>query len=132
MKLNINSIQDRFPTWETVEQEVPHRSVLCPLHLIVSISDVPESIKHTSEVMLFADDTNGLITNRDYNNFKQKINFALSCVNKWFQANLLGWNIEKTKFVKFTPKHSVHVPLAIGCADEFIEETWNTSVYENR
>jgi hypothetical protein len=63
---------------------------LCPLHLIVSISDVPESIKHTSEVMLFADDTNGLITNRDYNNFKQKINFALSCVNKWFQANLLG------------------------------------------
>jgi hypothetical protein len=55
---------------------------LGPLHFTVSINDLPESIKNISEVRLFADDTNVLITDRDYNFFKQKINFALSCVNK--------------------------------------------------
>ena len=30
------------------------------------------------------------------------------------------------KFVKFTPKYSVPGPMAVECADGFIEETVNT------
>jgi hypothetical protein len=71
------------------------------------------SIKHISEVILFADDTSVLVTDNNYGNFKQKAGLVLSCINKWFQANRLVLNIEKKNFVKFTPKNSLHAPLAI-------------------
>lgn len=123
VKLNFNNIQDCFPTWETVEKEA-HRGVFWAHYIKLYVYMIyQECIKYVSKVILFADDTNVLITDRDYNNFKQKIKFALSCVYKWFQANLLVRNIEEMRFVNFTPKYSVCVPLAIECADEIIEET---------
>jgi hypothetical protein len=81
------------------------------------------SIQHISEDILFADDTSVLVTDSGYDNFKQKANLALSCINKRFQANQLLLIIEKTNFVKFTFKYLLHAPFTIEYADKFIKET---------
>jgi len=51
------------------------------------INDLPVSINHISNVILFAVDTVVLVTDDSYDNFKQKVNLASSYLIKWFQAN---------------------------------------------
>jgi hypothetical protein len=69
------------------------------------------SIKHTFAVILFSDDTSLLITDNSYEQFKQKTNSAMSCLDQWFGTDQLVLNFTKTNCVKFTPTNLVYVPL---------------------
>jgi len=72
------------------------------------------SVTQGSKAILFADDTNVLVTDKDYTRFKQKMNLALTSLDQWFSANQLVLNITKTNVIKFTPKATEHVPLGIS------------------
>ena len=61
--------------------------------IIYTYYDLPVSINHTTDVVLFADDTGVLIINKNYDDFKQKVNLTLSSVSQWFDANQLVLNI---------------------------------------
>ena len=74
VKLNISNIQDCFSTWEAVKQ----LSVLGPLLFFIRINDLPVNVNHIFNVILFADDTNVLVTDDSNDNFKQTANLALS------------------------------------------------------
>jgi hypothetical protein len=46
---------------------------------------------------------------------------------KWFAANNLVLNLDKTNIMKFITKNSSHSTLHIGCKENYIEETVNTA-----
>jgi hypothetical protein len=47
-------------------------------------------------------------------------------MSKWFAANKLSLNLDKTNVIKFITKNSPQYQLNIGCNDEHIEERGNT------
>jgi hypothetical protein len=109
-----------------VKQGVHHGSLLGLLLFIIYINDLPMSVKHVSKAILFADDTNVVFTNSNYNSFKQKTNLALTCLDQCFHINRLVLNIAKINLIKFTPITSVHVSLNIYYKDNLIDEVKST------
>ena len=73
-----------------------------PLLFLHYINDLPRTINNTATPILFADDTNILITSPNPNDFQININTALNCVNEWLTVNLLSVNLDKTHYIQFT------------------------------
>jgi len=69
--------------------------------------DFPLTIRNISAVIMFADDTNILISKNNYDDFKQVFNLILST---WFHPNQLILNVEKTNIVNFNPTKFSHYP----------------------
>ena len=84
------------------------------------------SVKHVCKAILFADDTNVIVTDKDHDSFKQKTNLALTSLNQWFYINQLVLNITKTNLIQFTPITTSHVPLNIYYKDNVIDEVKST------
>ena len=63
--------------------------------LIVYINDLLMSINHCIDVVLFVDDTSVLITDKNYDEFKLKVNLSLSSISQWFDANQLVLNVRR-------------------------------------
>ena len=105
---------------------MPQGSVLGPLLFTVYINDLPRSVTHDSKAILFADDTSVLVKDKDYTNFKQKMDSTLVNLDQWFIANQLILNITKTKVIKFAPKTIAHVPLVISYKCQVLDEVNNT------
>ena len=93
------------------------------LLFVVYINDLPRHINHFTNVVLFADDTSILITEKNYKNLNQKIRLTLDCNNGWcFKANQLVHNLMKTNIIKFSPLHLLQ--------SQLISEHDNTTVSE--
>jgi hypothetical protein len=45
---------------------------------------------------------------KNYDDFKQKVNLSLSSISQWFDASQLVLNMRKTIIVKFPPINSSH------------------------
>jgi hypothetical protein len=99
---------------------------LGPLLFIIYINDVPSNINHFANAILFADDTSIVITEKNYENLNQKIQFALDCSNRWFKANQLVLNLMKTNIIKFSPSHFPQSQLITEHDNTTISEVVNT------
>jgi len=75
---------------------------LGPLLFLLCINDLPRTISNTATPILFADDTNILITSPNPNDFQINMNTAFNCVNEWLKVNLLSINFDKTHYIQFT------------------------------
>jgi hypothetical protein len=79
---------------------VPQGSILGPVLFLSYINDLPLNITG-SKIMLFADDTNILVSEENINKLQCKINKVMNELQTWFKLNNLVVNVEKTLAVSF-------------------------------
>jgi hypothetical protein len=86
-----------------VTHGVPQGSILGPLLFIIYINDI---VKCSSvlRLLLFADDTTLLNSNKDFNKLINCTNTELTLIADWFKANKLSINVDKTCYVLFGTK----------------------------
>ena len=87
-------------TFEEVICGVPQGSILGPLLFLIFINDIIKSLKYTKPIM-FADDTNLIHSHPDIKILFKQVNEDLEAIDKWFKANKISLNLNKTKFVFF-------------------------------
>jgi len=68
-----------------------------------------------SKFVLFMNDRSLIITSPNTTTFIKDISGVFTCINNWFQANLLSLNFEKTSLLEFLTKNSSHIPMKVGC-----------------
>jgi hypothetical protein len=84
---------------------VPQDSILGPLLFIIYLNDLPCGLHQAAKPVIYTDDTNVLLTAKNVEELKIKINGALDYMIGWFTANGLTLNTEKTNIMKFTSSY---------------------------
>lgn len=72
---------------------------------------MPKHINRFTNVVLFADDTSILITEKNYEHLNQKIRLSLHSTSRLFKANQLVLNLIKTNIIKFSISHFLQLQL---------------------
>ena len=85
---------------------VPQGSILGPLLFLLHVNDLCEQ-SNVVQFILFADDTNLLISGTDVNSVVQSLNAELLKLNEWFECNRLCLNVSKTNFIVFSTNSNV-------------------------
>ena len=89
---------------------VPQGSILGPLLFIIYVNDIMNSCK-LLHFILFADDTNLIYSNSNFDMLINNVNQELCNLTNWFQSNRLSLNVKKTHYILFGSKH---VPLNVN------------------
>jgi hypothetical protein len=84
-------------------------------------------INQISSPTPFADDTNIICVHHNPNSFNEKIEEILLKINKWFQANSLILNFNKTKFIQSSTKLNLGTSICTDYEHNHIENSQSTS-----
>jgi hypothetical protein len=87
-------------TAREIEYGVPQGLILGPILFSLYINDLPLNIMG-SKIVLFADDTNILVSEANMNNLQCKLNNVMNEMQTWFTWNSLVDNVEKTLAMSF-------------------------------
>jgi len=98
---------NKVSSWDKVRHT--QGSVFGPLVFLLYINDLPKIINKTSTTIIFADDTRILFAHSNLKDFNTNIHRVFATLNKWFRANLLSLNFNKTNYVHSATKRNMSV-----------------------
>lgn len=88
-----------------INKGVPQGSILGPLFFIIFTNDVHKCFNGTGYSLLYADDTNTLVSDIDLYKMIDKCNKISNNFNKYCTNNGLILNSQKTALIRFLPKN---------------------------
>lgn len=94
-----------FSEWRPVTVGVPQGSMLGPILFLIFINDLPQNIN--SKLILFADDTTLLTTERNAANLNKSAELTIKEMYNWFNTNGLKFNTSKTHIVNFNTSNRI-------------------------
>jgi hypothetical protein len=100
VEINTMKIWKYASTVRGLEHGMLQGSVLSPVPFLLYVGDLPVNIMSSKRV-LFADDTNILLSGKNMSNLQCKINKVMTELQMWFKLNNLVVNSEKTMAVPF-------------------------------
>ena len=87
---------------KSISTGVPQGSILGPLLFILYINDLPACIRESNSV-IYADDTTIFASSSIPGNIEYALNEDMKNVCKWFRANRLKLNVDKTQLLVIYP-----------------------------
>ena len=94
----INNISSHY---KTITMGVPQGSILGPILFLLYINDM-SNCYNDLKFIHFADDTTVFSTSPSYVSAVEKMNYGLTKIDEWLQANRLSLNISKTSYMIFS------------------------------
>jgi hypothetical protein len=113
-----------------IKRGVPQGSVLGPLLFLIYTNDLPKLINTTSLPVLFAEDTGILFAQPNFTDLNNSMHSIFETLNKWFKANQLTLNFDKTYYIHFVTKKDKSAKLMIGYNNKFVACTSSTKFLE--
>jgi hypothetical protein len=89
-----------------------------PIVFLIYI-DLPNTVNDETIPILFYSDTRILDKSPDIKDFQTNMITVVNCVNKWFKANLLSINVNKTHYIQFKTKNKQETNIHVVCNDLF-------------
>jgi hypothetical protein len=117
---------EKSSSWETLTSGVPQSSDLGPLLFLIYLNDLPLGLHQGAKPVTYADDISVLLTARNDEELKIKINGSLGCMVGWFSADGLTLNMEKTNIMKFTSSYQQNKAFQITYQNKIITGVHNT------
>jgi hypothetical protein len=108
--------------WSKILHGIPHGSVLGPLLFLLYINDLPAATEELKMMILFADDTCLIVTNKSKDGIGTKLSVNIKIVNSWFESNLLCINFLKTYCMQFITRNTSIIKSLISCKYNEIRE----------
>jgi hypothetical protein len=78
-----------------------------------------------TKTLLYADDTNIIVTSPNLENFETKIDNIFGDINNWFKVNQLILNYNKTDYLQFNTKNSWDYDLKLNYQGNYIKSSSN-------
>ena len=107
-----------------VSYGVPQGSILGPLLFLIFINDIPNNT--SLNILSFADDTTAFTAGKNLNLLFRDVNIQLNKLYQWLADNSLTMNIEKTKYMIFSPKNNIVIHNSLKINDIELERVTYT------
>ena len=114
-------VNNNFSTEQTIKSGVPQGSILGPWCYLIYLNDL--SMCTSCKVIIYADDTILLVSNRDLNIVSQELSKEISNCFHWLTNNLLSMHMGKTEAIVFSSKRKQHLTntFTISCNGQTIK-----------